>query len=338
MSSMWNRVTGWVSTNAEHVTVEFIDEPGGVPIDPQAGYLRIFLAEGFVSKAVTWGNKHFPVVHGGARLSFLGGTAQFTSVSEPDTRPDVPGAQLDVRLTPLLPFNGGVVEVEAALYQASAAGPLVTALKIVGGFDTLLVPPLSVAATIAGKVADGIDHVLGDEQPVLGVHYSMVSPGGGGHVLHPGWLAVVATPPAELRGRLSMQPSGLCLDNGSGPRQLAGTDYLVVRIECRTERDDWRFPELDELIRAAGQSYLSGYLEDFKDRRTEAVSRAWSSPDLTPADRIRVAKLVADEIDAVSTLHAVPGPDRSLEDIADERLPAPDAPELAGLTLSDLLA
>jgi len=135
-----------------------------------------------------------------------------------------------------------------------------------------------------------------------------------------------------------MQPSGLCLDNGSGPRQLAGTDYLVVRIECRTERDDWRFPELDELIRAAGQSYLSGYLEDFKDRRTEAVSRAWSSPDLTPADRIRVAKLVADEIDAVSTLHAVPGPDRSLEDIADERLPAPDAPELAGLTLSDLLA
>jgi len=71
--------------------------------------------------------------------------------------------------------------------------------------------------------------------------------------------------------------------------------------------------------------------------KTEAITRAWNSPDLTPADRIRVAKLVADEIDATSALHAVPGPAYSLENIAQERLPAPDAPELMGLTLKRLL-
>ena len=337
LSPMWNRITGWFDANAQHVTVEFIPDSGGSPVAAYGGYLRIWLAEGFLAKAKTWGNEHFPVLHGGAALTFLGGTTPFTTFARPPGSWTIPGAQLDFPLTPLLPFDGGIVEVEAALYQASTAGPLVTALKILGSFDTLLAPPLSVAATIAGKVADGVDAVLGSDQPVLGVHWAMVAPGGGGNVLRPGSLAVVASPRDALAGRLSVESNGLCLDDGHGPRQLTGTDYLVVRIECRADRDDWRFPELDELIRAAGRANIDGYAEEFRDRRTEAITRAWNSSDLTPQDRIRVAKLVADEIDATSALHAVPGPDRSLEVIAQERLPAPDAPELTNLTLKGLL-
>ena len=338
LGPMWNRVTGWFDANAQHVTVEFIPESGGSPRRCLRWLLlRIWLSEGFLAKARTWGNEHFPVLHGGAALTFLGGTTPFTTFARPPGSWTIPGAQLDFPLTPLLPFDGGVVEVEAALYQASTAGPLVTALKILGSFDTLLAPPLSVAATIAGKVADGVDAVLGNDQPVLGVHWAMVAPGGGGNVLRPGSLAVIASPRDALAGRLSIESNGLCLDDGHGLRQLNGTDYLVVRIECRADRDDWRFPELDELIRAAGRANIDGYAEEFRDRRTEAITRAWNSPDLTPQDRIRVAKLVADEIDATSALHAVPGPDRSLGVIAQERLPAPDAPELTNLALKDLL-
>jgi hypothetical protein len=337
LSPMWDRITRWFDANAEHVTLEFIADPGSSPVMPYAGYLRVWLAEGFLSKAATWGNKHFPVLHGGAALSFLGGATPFTTFGQPRGNWAIPGAQVDFQLTPLLPFNGGVVEVEAALYQASTTGPLVTALQIMGGFSTLLAPPLSVAATIAGKVADGLDTVLGTDQPVLGVHWAMVAPGGGGNVLRPGSLAVIAKPRSALAGRLSIERQGLCLDDGHGPRQLSGTDYLVVRIECRPERDDWRFPELDELIRAAGRAFIKGYEQEFSDLRDDAITRAWNSPDLTPSDRIRVAKLVADEIDALRDLHAVPGPDRSLELIAPDRLPAPDAPELANLTLRDLL-
>jgi len=334
---MWDRVSRWFDANAQHVTAEFISEPGGSPVAAYGGYLRIWLAEGFLAKAATWGNKHFPVLHGGAALTFLGGTRPFTTFARPPGSWTIPGAQLNFPLTPLLPFNGGIVEVEAALYQASTTGPLVTALQILGNFDTLLAPPLSLAATIAGKVADGLDDVLGTDQPALGVHWAMVAPGGGGNVLQPGSLAVIAKPRDALAGRLSIESNGLCLDDGHGPRQLSGTDYIVVRIECRADRDDWRFPELDELIRAAGQASINGYADEFGDRRTEAITRAWNSPDLTPADRIRVAKLVADEIDEARNLHAVPGPDRSLEVIAHERLPSPDAPELMNLTLSDLL-
>jgi hypothetical protein len=338
LGPLWKRATSWFDDNAKHVTAEFIADPGGTSVYAYQGYLRIFLAEGFLAKAATWGNKHFPVLHGGAAVTFLDSTTPFTTLARPRGTLTVPGAQLDFPLTPLLPFNGGVVEVEASLYQASTAGPLVTALRIVSSFDTLLAPPLSLAATVAGKVADGVDEVLGTDQPVLGVHWAMVSPGGGGNTLRPGWLAVVNKPRDELGGALSVQPNlGLCVDDGRGPRQLAGADYLLLRIECRRERDDWRFPELDELIRAAGRAAIKGYEEEFRDYRTEAITRGWNSPDLTPADRARVAVLVANEIDATRMLGAEPGPQQSLAGAAADRLPAPDAPELRDLTLSDLL-
>ena len=139
-------------------------------------------------------------------------------------------------------------------------------------------------------------------------------------------------------GRPGLSNGSLCLDAGHGPEQLVDADYLVLRIECRTLRDDWRFPELDALIRAAGSAYINGYLDESNDRRTDAIARAWNSPDLIPADRIRVAKLLADEIDSARQLHAVPGPDRSLGVIAPQSLPARDAPELKELTLGSLLA
>jgi hypothetical protein len=109
----------------------------------------------------------------------------------------------------------------------------------------------------------------------------------------------------------------------------------VVRVECREERDDWRFPDLDELVRAAGLAAIEGHEDTFKARRTEAIARAWQSADLTPNDRKRVARLVADEIDDAKRLGAVPSTQQGL-DIA-HRLLAPDAPELAQLRLEDLL-
>ena len=144
--------------------------------------------------------------------------------------------------------------------------------------------------------------------------------------------------PAQLPGSLQIRDGRLQMDIGSGPDLVQGIDYLVLRVECRTERDDWRFPELDALVQRAGVAYLEGHEDEYRARRTEAVARAWSSPDLIPNDRKRVARLVAEEIDGVKELGVVPGESRSLEQSAPQRILAADAPELAGLRLQDLLA
>lgn len=336
---MWNRVKGWFDANATHVTVRFIPEPASAPIGAYQGYLRLWLAEGFLSKAATWGNQHFPALHGGASLQFLGGkTTPFTTLTRPPGSWTVPGAQFDFPITPLLPFNGGTVEVEAALYQASVAGPLATAVGLIGNLASLIGPPLAVAAGIADKISDGLDDLLqsAGDQPILGVHWTMVAPGGGGHQLQPGHLVVVSAPQRQL-GPMSIHEGRLVVDSGVGEGLLTGTDYLVVRVECRQERDDWRFPDLDELVRAAEVAATEGHDDTFKARRTEAIARAWNSTDLTPNDRKRVARLIADEIDDAKRLGAAPRPKLSLQDTVAQRLLAPDAPELKGLRLDDLL-
>lgn len=337
---MWRRVQSWFVANAEHVTVVFIPTDDGEPLLPNAGYVRLWVSEGFLAQQRTWGTDRFPALHGGASLNVLGSSpATFTTFTRPPQAWTTPGAQLDFRITTLLPYAGGTIELEAALYQASSNGPLGTAVELLSGLASLMGPPLATAAAVADKISDGLDTVLAaaGDQPVLGVHWSMVAAGGDGNVLRPGHLAVIATPPHQLGGTPVIQNGGLHLRTERHLQQLTGVDYLVLRVECRTERDDWRLPELDALIRAAGEDLIRGLQASFAERRTEAIARAWNSADLTPPDRRRVALLVKEELDALGQLGAVPQPEYTLESVALLRLPSPNDDRLADLTLAQLL-
>jgi hypothetical protein len=340
-SRMWRRVSSWFDAEATHATVQFLPDPGAAPLLPYEGYLRLWLAEGFLGKSVTWTDQHFPVLHGGLALSFLGheGTA-FTTFTQQADMATAHGAFLNFPVTPLLPFNGGVVEAQAALYRATVAGPLGPAVALAGSLASLVGPPLTLAANIADKVSAGLDKVLAasKDQPVLGVHYAMQSLGGGGDVLRPGRLVVADAPPEQLGGVLVIGDDGrVALDTPTGRRPFTGVNHLVLRIECRTERDDWRFPELEALIQAARTAALEGSTETFQRRRTEALVRTWNSPDLADADRKRVANLVGTMIDEVNRAGAVPGPALSMEAAASRWLLARDAPQLATLRFQDLV-
>ncbi|WP_238012356.1 hypothetical protein KZZ52_49145 [Dactylosporangium sp. AC04546] len=336
---MWSMVRDWFAKEASHVTVAFLPDEGAAPVAPGQGYLRLWVSEGFLAQERSWGNEHFPVLHGGAALRFLGGEATFTTFERPPDAWKVPGAQLDFPITPLLPFGGGTVEVEAALYQATVGGPISTAVDLLGGVAKLIGPPLATAATIADKVSDGLAAVLkatGD-QPVLGLHYAMVSDGGTGTPVRSGHVAVIdhrgdqlAGPPVIAGGRLRLATPG-------GEVQPTGVDYLVVRVECRTERDDWRFPELDELVRQAGAAIARGKKDVFADLRGEILATVYTSADLVPADRLRVAVLLKDELDRMAELGVVAAGEFSLAGAAG-RLPSRDDERLRGLTLAKLLA
>ncbi|MFF0574662.1 hypothetical protein [Streptosporangium saharense] len=338
--TVWQRIESWFHAASEHVTVGFVPEESATALAPYEGYIRLFVAEGFLADRRSWAADQYPALHGGVSLSFLGGQPLAFTTMTGQSAWLAPGVTLSEPITPLLPYGGGTVSVQAGLYRVSEKGPLGTAVQIAGGLAGLVAPPLAAAATIATKLSEGIDRILGDlgEQPVLGVHWTMVAPvpgtpGSGVRTVRAGHLVVINSP--EPPGALSIEDGRLRVDG----RPPTGADFLVLRIECRAERDDWRFPELAQLIDRAGEEYLRrGETQTFKDLRSDAVVRAWCSPDLTPLDRKRVAVLVAGEINEVRRLGAVPSEEETLEEAVALRLPSRDAPELDGLRLADLLA
>ena len=112
-------------------------------------------------------------------LAFLGAQrATFTTFSLPPAAWSVPGRRVDLPITELLPFHGGTVEIEVALYEADVEGPLHTAIDVVSGLASLMGPPLATAATVAEKISDGLDTVVSGsgEQPVLAVPTTLVAP------------------------------------------------------------------------------------------------------------------------------------------------------------------
>jgi hypothetical protein len=153
---MWRRVQSWFVANAEHVSVVFIPADDAEPLLPHTGYVRLWVSEGFLAQQRTWGVDRFPALHGGVSLDVLGAPATFTIFARPPEAWAMPGAQLDFRITTLLPYTGGTVELEAALYQASSNGPLGTAVELISGLASLMGPPLATAAAVADKVSDGL--------------------------------------------------------------------------------------------------------------------------------------------------------------------------------------
>jgi hypothetical protein len=331
------RIRRWVHTNGGHVTDAFLADPDAEPLYPGGGYVRLWLAEGFLATARNWGTDQYPALHGAVCFPVPGGgPSRYTTLTRP---PLAPGAHHDFPITPLLPYHGGVIEIDAALYRVMSDSPLVTVLQLLGALQPLLGPPLDLAAAISDKLGDGIGAVLDahQQEPLLALHQSLVAPGGGGTTVRSGHCVVLGSPRERLAGTPAVAGGHLVLSAASGEQQPTGTDYLVLRVECRTERDDWNLPYLDTLIAASAEAYLTGQPSRFESLRTEAILRAYNSPDLVPVDRKRVALLVRERIDEVQQLGIVPDKrGYTLAQLAPERLVSPDDPDLTRLTLDNL--
>jgi hypothetical protein len=331
--TMRDRMKSWFSANAEHVTVKFFADPDGKPLPAGDGYLRLWLVEGFLAQHVSWGKEFFPALHGGVTLTFLGSEdTPFTRFTKQGNSLTAPGVYLNYPMTSLLPFSGGTVEVDAALFRVSSGGPLETAVTIASELASLIGPPLSVAATVAEKVSAGINSVLDAQNadPVLGVHWAMTSDGGGGEVLRPGYLAVVNGAPGKVPDALEIVDGRLHGPDGL----LTGFDFLLLRVECRTERDDWRFPKLEQLRKDAVRAYHLEKMETFHDLRSQALIEVFTSADLTELDAARVATYVRATFDKIAELGIAPD-ERGFDPIPGHVLPGQY--EVEGLTLSDLL-
>lgn len=333
IAGLWRRVRGQVTEDAGHLHSEFFPQDDGVVMTPDDSYLRLWLSELFLARQTSWARDRSPAVRAEIGLALDGREPKtFTRLVRPDVTA-AHGVFEDFDLTGLLPYGGGTVRVKAELHQILRKNHLATAIDVVTAFSSLLTP-LSAALAVADKVTAGINTIIeaNAQDPVLSVERTQVAPGGGGaNDLRPGYLAVVRATEDELPvTELSIEGGKLCR-NGV---RLTGFDYLVLRVEGRTERDDWRIPDLDAAIKDALVAKAMSRSDEYERSRVTAVTMALSSASLTPPDRKRVAKAVQEELDAAVPGAAAEG-DLTLAGVAARGLPSRDSVEY--LSLTDLL-
>ena len=291
----------WWAREAPHYVVHDVPAAAvqptsdtGTPCQAGVHYFRLWLAEMRLAQDQTWFTTRHPAVHSLVRLRFGDQEVELPRLSGPMTLAGLDQAHLgavvhlDHPLTPLLPYNGGIVELSAGLVALEGTRVLGEFVKAVDAVTQVLVqPPLSMALAAIGPVTSAVTTLfgVGGGRQHLGVHLSYAgerSP----QALHAGYVAVIRRDASQLSVHdLSVQRGVLRLRGVP----LTGADYMLFRIERVDERDDWdsltsiATPFRDALT---ALSHGNGQIADAYVRR--AMLEAWTSPDLTRADRTRV--------------------------------------------------
>ena len=343
--SLWEFMKSWFVSNRHQIlSVPIADPHATVEFEPEESYFGLWLTHGFLKREKAWLKKYYPASHVSVRLDVAGETRTLTRLARPAVDMVGPGVWTDFPITGLLPYNGGVVEVEAGLSALETSTVLGAAVNVIDDFSGLVVPPVSEALKVANKVASSVQTLLdaGKGDVFLGTHQAYTAAGGGGeNQLKPGYLAVIGAAHGELEAdNLSVEGSILRVRDGNGTKPLEGFNYLLFRIEARQERDDWRFAGFDESIRRAKEALFAGEERTFERHRDDVLSAVINSPDLTRPDRARVAMAIRDEINEAISLGAGATAEhsRSLGEIVSRHAIARNDPRVAmDLTLRDLL-
>lgn len=355
--SMWEWIKGRFSANASHWVYAAIPDDHtdltqpDLKLPPFSSYFRVWLSEMFLSNRVAWGRELFPAVHSEVRLQFGGGNASFSRVAQPPQGRLAEGVRLNYRLTELMPYNGGVVEIEAALLSLKGADYIGTAIGVLQQFSSLITPPLGQALSLAQKLTVGTRDLLsaanGDVH--LGFHQEFTSDvdgndGAGGAILRPGYYAVILASAQEVAPeRLSVRDGQLYYRKRpiDEPGHLQGHDYLLLRVEGRRTRDDWRLRDIQEPLDIAIEALSESPPNRAKAAayRTVALAAAWRSPDLAKNDRRRVVEAIKAEFAEIeeSGFGAVGDDVRDINAIMSSRaMPIEQAQALGDLTAEEV--
>jgi hypothetical protein len=257
-----------------------------------------------------------------------------------------PGNFVDYALTDLIPFNGGLVEIQSGLLALKGKNYLKESIGILKEFSTLVAAPLGQTLGIAEKVSSGMQNLFtgGDSSVSLAFHkqYAAAGGGGGGNELRPGYIALISATAREIdKSKLSVRGSKLLYAaNGSAPEPLEGFDYVLLRIEGRSERDNWRMPNIEEPLNQAIKATVEGDAEKAKQYLTATLAVIWQSPDLAVYDRRRVADAIkAELVDiAAQPRGLVAAAPRSLDEIVKSRVTPTEARKRGPLTFAEVVS
>lgn len=280
------------------------------PLAAKRHYVRLWLAEMFLQEKVNWGTVYFPAVHsmvdfqfGSDRIS-VPGVADASKIGlRDDGRGDWVASNF--LLTPLIPFNGGVVEVSAGLAAIKGENRLQSFIKVLGDFSSLLaVPQLSAALNIAGPLAGGMQTLFGGEGSHLSYRGAWDAGRTGGYLaivrakesdVDPARLWVVADRLREGKDRASSRP-------------FERFDHMLLRLQVLEERDDWEsLAFIREPMAKAADALAAGRQEEATSFYRAALVAVHGARELTDADRTRAKLKLRDDFEAMRKEFEVSG-------------------------------
>jgi hypothetical protein len=335
---------------------------GTDPIQAGKGYFQLWVSQMFLKRDRDWGRTLYPVVESLVTFRF-GSPAhnlEFGQVAGPRHLRGVDPAHLDRvisldhALTPLVPYSGGTVQVEAGLIATKADDLLMRFLTVMGSFSSLInVPQLSNVLNIAGTVTQGMEQLLGvtDKQMVLGFEQTFAE-AAGGNQLRPGYIAVIDAQRGSFPQEQVWVRDGTLLAGATAAaaQPVTGVNYMLLRIDTAATRSDWfALATISEPLNQA-TNMLSQFdatgRPNFKGAEGfiyQSIAATWSSPDLTEEDRKRVALAIKTRFKDLKESFDLEAGDRGLEmpslDTADvARLAGQiDSRDLAAVTLEELV-
>jgi hypothetical protein len=349
LNELWESVKAWVNQPGEHqlrVAIPVDRTDLGAPPDPlvpHASYFRLWLSEMFLSRQSSWFVDLQPMVHSIVKLKFADRDGvSLASVMQPPPAPANTTILLNYKMTELLPYNGGTIEIEAVLSALKTGNGLEPAIKILQLFSGMVTVPLAPVLGVAEKLATGVQDVVAASQGSthLAIHDSLRT--GGPQGLAPGYIAVIrATADDVAAERLSVKESRMYYAPLAGAKAIPFDlyDYMLVFIETMKTRDDWRLKTIQEPLDEAIKSFVAGEKDRADAYRKVALTVALTSPDLTVADRNRAAIAVRDELKALENLGlgAAPPDRRSLAELVDVHTPNPALIPTKPLSFNELM-
>jgi hypothetical protein len=349
LQELWDSVKAWVTQPGEHqlrasIPLERTDLAQPLePLVPHASYVRLWLAEMFLDQQRDWFIDWQPMVHSVVKLKFGDRDGvSLASVAQPPKAPAGTTVLLNYKMTELLPFNGGTIEIEAALTALQSGNQLEPAVRILQLFSGLVSVPLTPVLGIAEKLATGVQEVIAasNGKTHLAIHDALRT--GGPQGLSPGYVVVMrATADQVAADRLSVKESRLHYAPISGARPIPFDlyDYMLFFVETMKTRDDWRLKTIQEPLDEAIKALVSGEKDRADAYRKVALTAALTSPDLTVVDRNRAALAVRDELKALESagLGAVAPEPRTLAEVLDAHAPGIDGALTRPLSFSEVM-
>lgn len=332
--SVWEKVRRTGQRQARAFVLQRIPSSGADPgelqpaLVPEQDYFQVWLCQMFLGTRSTLTADWLPAAHARVSLIRTGRPpVEYSKVLRPETHQLAQGVKLNYPLTPLIPFNGGMVEIEAALVAWQQSNRMDVAVELLQAVSAVafplpaLAPALGVATIVTTAARDLVDKCDGAVH--LNLHQSYTAGNGNSPepdtVLRPTYLAVLLADENQVEpGTLRVVDSQLRhVDDHGQLHHLVGWDFLLLRVEGRATLDSFWLPEMEDLLDRAITALEAGNRTLAENYRTSAIGIALRSPLFTWVDRDRIVGAVRARFDHVAKLGLGAVPTRKPESLTE---------------------